>query len=119
MSESDPVRRAFDTSYRRLEVVLPADLGGAAPAAAPKRRRSARTGGAPSGDAVAAPMQGTVIKVAVQEGQEVEAGELLVVLEAMKMEQPLNAHKAGTVTGLTAKVGTTVPSGTVLCEIAG
>ena len=65
-----------------------------------------------------APMQGTIVKLGVEEGQQVEAGELVVVLEAMKMEQPINAHKAGTITGLTAEVGTTVSSGTVLCEIS-
>jgi acetyl-CoA/propionyl-CoA carboxylase biotin carboxyl carrier protein len=62
-------------------------------------------------------MQGTVVKVAVTEGQTVAAGELIVVLEAMKMEQPLTAHKAGVITNLAAEVGATVPSGTLLCEI--
>ena len=62
-------------------------------------------------------MQGTIVKVAVEEGQQVEAGDLVVVLEAMKMEQPINAHKAGTVTGLAAEVGATVANGAVLCEI--
>ena len=62
-------------------------------------------------------MQGTIVKVAVEEGQQVEDGDLVVVLEAMKMEQPLNAHKAGTVTGLTAEVGATVTTGAVICEI--
>ena len=62
-------------------------------------------------------MQGTIVKVAVEDGQSVEAGELVVVLEAMKMEQPLNAHKAGVISNLTAQVGETVPTGTVLCEI--
>ena len=62
-------------------------------------------------------MQGTIVKLAVADGQVVAAGDLVVVLEAMKMEQPLTAHKAGTVTGLTAEVGATVASGTVLCEI--
>ena len=62
-------------------------------------------------------MQGTIVKVAVEEGQEVAAGDLVVVLEAMKMEQPLTAHKAGTVTGLAAQVGETVTSGAVICEI--
>ncbi|MEK9735881.1 MAG: biotin/lipoyl-containing protein, partial [Candidatus Nanopelagicales bacterium] len=81
------------------------------------RKRERGAGGSASGDAVAAPMQGTVVKVAVEDGQKVEAGDLIVVLEAMKMEQPLNAHKAGTVTGLDATVGATVPTGTVLCEI--
>ncbi|MBI1379359.1 MAG: biotin/lipoyl-binding protein [Frankiales bacterium] len=109
---------------KRLEVVLPAGIalgnggGGAGPKKAPKR--TAKKGGsAASGDSVAAPMQGTIVKVAVEEGQAVEAGDLVVVLEAMKMEQPLTAHKAGTVTGLAAEVGATVPSGTVLLEITG
>jgi acetyl-CoA/propionyl-CoA carboxylase biotin carboxyl carrier protein len=62
-------------------------------------------------------MQGTVVKIAVTEGQTVAAGELIVVLEAMKMEQPLTAHKAGVITSLSCEVGVTVPSGTVLCEI--
>jgi acetyl-CoA/propionyl-CoA carboxylase biotin carboxyl carrier protein len=62
-------------------------------------------------------MQGTIVKIDVTEGQTVAAGDLIVVLEAMKMEQPLTAHKAGTITKLSAEVGTTVPSGTVLCEI--
>ena len=62
-------------------------------------------------------MQGTIVKVVVEEGQAVEAGELVVVLEAMKMEQPLTAHKSGVITGLAAEVGATVPSGTALCEI--
>jgi acetyl-CoA/propionyl-CoA carboxylase biotin carboxyl carrier protein len=108
---------------KRLEVVLPAGIafghgGGAAagPKKAPKRT-SKKGGSAASGDSVAAPMQGTIVKVAVEEGQVVAAGDLVVVLEAMKMEQPLTAHKAGTVTGLTAEVGSTVPSGTVLLEI--
>ena len=67
---------------------------------------------------MAAPMQGTVIKIAVEEGQVVEKGDLILVLEAMKMEQPLTAHRSGTVTGLSAEVGTTVPTGTVFCELA-
>jgi acetyl-CoA/propionyl-CoA carboxylase biotin carboxyl carrier protein len=62
-------------------------------------------------------MQGTIVKIAVEEGQHVEAGELVLVLEAMKMEQPINAHRAGTVTGLVAEVGATVASGAPLCEI--
>ena len=106
---------------RRLAVTLPAGLGGAStnksgPAKA-SRKRDRSSGSAASGDAVAAPMQGTVVKVAVEEGQQVAPGDLIVVLEAMKMEQPLTAHKAGIVTGLDAAVGATVPTGTVLCEI--
>jgi acetyl-CoA/propionyl-CoA carboxylase biotin carboxyl carrier protein len=62
-------------------------------------------------------MQGTIVKVAVEEGATVAAGDLVVVLEAMKMEQPLNAHKAGTITGLSAAVGEVVTSGTTICDI--
>jgi acetyl-CoA/propionyl-CoA carboxylase biotin carboxyl carrier protein len=62
-------------------------------------------------------MQGTIVKVAVEEGSTVALGDLVVVLEAMKMEQPITAHKAGTVTALTAEVGATVTNGAVLCEI--
>ncbi len=106
---------------KRLEVVLPAGFaaGAAAPAAAkkPKREKSKKAGAAASGDALTSPMQGTIVKVAVEEGQEVAEGEMVVVLEAMKMEQPLNAHKAGVVTGLSAEVGATVTSGAVVCEI--
>jgi acetyl-CoA/propionyl-CoA carboxylase biotin carboxyl carrier protein len=105
---------------KRVAVSLPADLaigGGSAKKTSAKRGKRKKAGAAASGDAVATPMQGTIVKVAVEEGQQVEAGDLVVVLEAMKMEQPLNAHKAGTVTGLTAETGATVPTGTVLCEI--
>ena len=70
-----------------------------------------------SGDAVKSPMQATVVKVAVEDGQQVVKGDLVVVLEAMKMEQPLKAHKAGTVTGLQAEVGATVTNGAVICEL--
>jgi acetyl-CoA/propionyl-CoA carboxylase biotin carboxyl carrier protein len=62
-------------------------------------------------------MQGTIVKLAVEDGQVVNVGDLVVVLEAMKMEQPINAHKAGTITGLVAAVGNTVTSGSVLCDI--
>jgi len=107
---------------KRLAVTLPAGLGAAPRAASngtakPGRKRERQAVGGASGDAVAAPMQGTVVKVAVDEGQAVQVGALIVVLEAMKMEQPLTAHKAGTISGLNATVGATVPTGTVLCEI--
>ncbi len=105
---------------KRVAVSLPADLaigGGGGKKSTAKRTKRKKAGGAASGDAVATPMQGTIVKVAVEEGQKVEAGDLVVVLEAMKMEQPLNAHKAGTITGLAAETGATVPTGTVLCEI--
>jgi acetyl-CoA/propionyl-CoA carboxylase biotin carboxyl carrier protein len=64
-------------------------------------------------------MQGTIVKVAVAEGDTVAAGDLVVVLEAMKMEQPLKAHRAGTVTGLSAQMGAGVAAGAVLCRIVG
>ena len=70
-----------------------------------------------TGDSLTAPMQGTIVKVAAADGDTVEAGQTIVVLEAMKMEQPLTAHKAGTVTGLNAEVGAVVTSGSVICEI--
>jgi acetyl-CoA/propionyl-CoA carboxylase, biotin carboxylase, biotin carboxyl carrier protein len=106
---------------KRLEVSLPAGFGAAAPSAsrkaAPKRSAGKKSGGAASGDALTAPMQGTIVKVAVSEGDVVAAGDLVVVLEAMKMEQPLNAHKAGTITGLSAEVGAVVTSGAAICDI--
>ena len=106
---------------KRLSVTLPATIAASRPAssngAKPRPRASKSSGGAASGEALVAPMQGTIVKVAVEEGQQVAVGDLIVVLEAMKMEQPLTAHRAGTVTGLAAEVGSTVPSGTTLCEI--
>ena len=68
-------------------------------------------------DALTAPMQGTIVKIAVEDGATVAEGDLVVVLEAMKMEQPITAHRAGVVTGLSAEVGATVSNGAVLCEI--
>ncbi|WP_433549384.1 acetyl/propionyl/methylcrotonyl-CoA carboxylase subunit alpha [Streptomyces sp. CA-294286] len=108
---------------KRLEVSLPSSLGmslartGLAAGAKPKRRAAKKSGSAASGDSLASPMQGTIVKVAVEEGQQVNEGDLIVVLEAMKMEQPLNAHRAGTVKGLTAEIGASVTSGALICEI--
>ncbi|WP_030570024.1 acetyl/propionyl/methylcrotonyl-CoA carboxylase subunit alpha [Streptomyces aureocirculatus] len=108
---------------KRLEVSLPSSLGmslartGLAAGAKPKRRAAKKSGPAASGDTLASPMQGTIVKVAVEEGQEVKEGDLIVVLEAMKMEQPLNAHRSGTVKGLLAEVGASLTSGAVICEI--
>jgi acetyl-CoA/propionyl-CoA carboxylase, biotin carboxylase, biotin carboxyl carrier protein len=81
------------------------------------RKRGAAGGAAASGDAVTAPMQGTVVKVAVEEGQEVSTGDLVVVLEAMKMENPVTAHKDGVITGLAVEPGAAITQGTVLAEI--
>ncbi|MEU0135363.1 biotin carboxylase N-terminal domain-containing protein [Streptomyces sp. NPDC006296] len=108
---------------KRLEVSLPSSLGmslartGLAAGAKPKRRAAKKSGSAASGDTLASPMQGTIVKIAVEEGQEVKEGDLVVVLEAMKMEQPLNAHRSGTVKGLSAEVGTSISSGAAICEI--
>jgi acetyl-CoA/propionyl-CoA carboxylase biotin carboxyl carrier protein len=107
---------------KRLEVVLPAGLGASAVSSATKKKPARRAGSggkgaAASGDSLTSPMQGTIVKIAVEEGATVAEGELVVVLEAMKMEQPLNAHKAGIVTGLSAEVGATVAAGAVICEI--
>jgi len=121
-------RVVVEVAGRRLEVVLPAGLGGSAggagstagrgAAARPGRRsRGTKSGSGASGDSLTSPMQGTIVKVIAEEGQQVAAGDLIVVLEAMKMEQPLSAHKAGTVTGLTAVVGDSVTSGAVICDI--
>jgi acetyl-CoA/propionyl-CoA carboxylase biotin carboxyl carrier protein len=108
---------------RRLEVSLPAGLaaGGPAPAAGggkPRKRGGGHGGSAAGGDSLTAPMQGTIVKVAVEDGATVAAGDLVVVLEAMKMEQPITAHKAGTISGLAAEVGASVTSGAVLCTIS-
>jgi acetyl-CoA/propionyl-CoA carboxylase biotin carboxyl carrier protein len=108
-----------EVAGRRLEVSLPSDLslrGGGAARTKP-RRRGGRAG-AVSGDAVIAPMQGTVVKVAVSDGDRVDTGDLIVVVEAMKMENPVTAHQAGIVTQLTMQVGTPVTHGTVICTIS-
>ena len=123
-------RVVVEVGGKRLEVVLPAALGlGRVPGTGPGR---ARSGGAPrrsprarstraagNGTTLASPMQGTIVKVAVAEGAQVAEGDLVVVLEAMKMEQPLVAHRAGTVQSLTAGVGSSVSAGTAICEIVG
>ena len=108
---------------KRLEVVLPASLGtgggsGAVkPAKAKKRSRSGGAAAAASGNALTSPMQGTIVKVAVGEGDLVAEGDLVVVLEAMKMEQPLTAHRAGIVIGLSAMAGETVSAGAIIALI--
>ena len=89
-----------------------------APAPVVKRHRAKQSsGGGATGTGLASPMQGTVVKIAVEEGSHVEAGDLIIVLEAMKMEQPLSAHKSGIVTNLKVVIGETVASATVLCDI--
>ncbi len=113
-------RRTFavEVNGRRIEVALPSSLiFGGAGRQRPKKRRTARTTAAASGDAVTAPMQGTVIKVNVAEGEQVEEGDLIVVLEAMKMENPVKAHKSGTVTSLAVDTGQQVNKAAVLMEL--
>jgi acetyl-CoA/propionyl-CoA carboxylase biotin carboxyl carrier protein len=110
---------------KRLEVVVPAALGqprrnGAAPASTERTRggsRGRRAAPTAGGDTLVSPMQGTIIKIVAEEGQHVSAGDVVVVLEAMKMEQPLTAHKDGTVTGLDVEVGQTVSAGAAICSL--
>ncbi|MGO4459305.1 biotin carboxylase N-terminal domain-containing protein [Streptomyces sp. M-16] len=124
-TEDEPGRETVvvEVGGKRLEVSLPSSLGmtlartAAAGGAKPKRRAAKKSGPAASGDTLASPMQGTIVKVAVEEGQQVNEGDLIVVLEAMKMEQPLNAHRSGTIVGLNAEVGASLTSGATICEI--
>jgi acetyl-CoA/propionyl-CoA carboxylase biotin carboxyl carrier protein len=111
-----------EVAGKRIEVSLPSSMGiSAMPAAA--SRTSPRRGGGPrpiataTGNTLTSPMQGTIVKIAVADGDQVSAGDLIVVLEAMKMEQPLNAHKSGVVTGLHAAVGDVIAAGAAICEL--
>jgi acetyl-CoA/propionyl-CoA carboxylase biotin carboxyl carrier protein len=146
-------RITVEVGGKRLDVVLPAGLLAADPAAAgwpggarpgqavrpggpgraggrgqrPQRGRAdggsatGPDGGSPASragaDDLVSPMQGTIIKIVAGEGERVAAGDTVVVLEAMKMEQPLTAHKDGTVTGLAVEIGQTVPAGGVVCQL--
>jgi acetyl-CoA/propionyl-CoA carboxylase, biotin carboxylase, biotin carboxyl carrier protein len=132
-------RITVEVGGKRLEVVIPAGLGGmggaggggtGAPGRAAARPRRGPSRGGPSGgseggtgrrvgggDALVSPMQGTIVQIVAAEGQRVAAGDTIVVLEAMKMEQPLTAHKDGTVTGLAVEVGQTVPAGEIICQL--
>ena len=114
-----------EVAGKRLEVSLPDRVtvaAGAAgrPAAVPPSRRSHATtaSAGASGDAVKSPMQASIIKIAVEDGQEVVKGDLVVVLEAMKMEQPLQAHKDGVIGNINAAAGTTVSAGHQLLTIS-
>ena len=115
-------RLVVEVGGKRVEVSLPADLaiGGGSPGKrkAPRRAVAASEGrGGATTDALTAPMQGTIVKIAVEEGTTVAEGDLVVVLEAMKMEQPLTAHKSGVITDLSATIGETVSSGTTIALI--
>ena len=114
----------LEVGGKRVEVTLPSQLlaspGARAAAPAPKRANSGKSGGgsaSASGNSITAPMQATIVKVAVAEGAQVAKGDLVVVLEAMKMEQPLTAHKDGTIQGINVEVGATVGAGTRLLDI--
>jgi acetyl-CoA/propionyl-CoA carboxylase, biotin carboxylase, biotin carboxyl carrier protein len=120
-SVDEPARERLivEVGGKRLEVIVPVSVRTtASPATSERARRSPRAASsAPAGDALISPMQGTIIKIAVTEGQVVSAGDVVVVLEAMKMEQPLVAHKDGTVAGLSVTVGQTVSSGATICTL--
>lgn len=121
--ESDELpaqKYVVEVDGRRVEVALPGSLvvgGGAAPRKKSKKRRGGGAKAAVSGDSVVAPMQGTVIKVNVENGQEVQEGEVIVVLEAMKMENPVKAHKSGIVSDLAVEAGSQINKGNPILEI--
>lgn len=119
--EDERTTVVVEVNGKRLEVSLPDLSGGAKPASKPavktRKSRSARGAAKGGGDELTSPMQGTIVKVAASDGDTVAEGDLILVLEAMKMEQPITAHKAGKVSGLSAKPGDTVTSGAVLATI--
>ncbi len=107
-----PEQLVAEVNGKRFEVLVHAPK----PVVKRHRAKQSMAGGA-GGSALASPMQGTVVKIAVDEGDRVQIGDLVIVLEAMKMEQPLMAHKAGVISNLSAVIGATVSSGTALCDI--
>jgi acetyl-CoA/propionyl-CoA carboxylase biotin carboxyl carrier protein len=124
-------RLTVEVGGKRLEVTVPAGLGGSRAAggvsgagvfgsggARGSRRGRGRSAPTGSGNTLVSPMQGTIVKIVASEGQRVSAGDVIVVLEAMKMEQPLTANQDGTVTGLAVEVGQTVTAGAAICELA-
>jgi acetyl-CoA/propionyl-CoA/long-chain acyl-CoA carboxylase, biotin carboxylase, biotin carboxyl carrier protein len=134
-SAGERERIVVEVGGKRLEVVLPAGLGvsgshGSGPATGSRVPRAGRRGGtsrgratsargSADGDSLVSPMQGTIVKIVAPNGERVAAGDTIVVLEAMKMEQPLTAHKDGTVSDLAVEVGQTVSAGQVICRLAG
>jgi acetyl-CoA/propionyl-CoA carboxylase biotin carboxyl carrier protein len=121
----DPGRERItvEVGGKRLQVTVPAGFGATAAAAQPqagKPRAGSRRGGGggrAASDELVSPMQGTIVKIVAANGAQVSAGDTIVVLEAMKMEQPLTAHRDGIVTGLSVQVGQTVPAGAVICQL--
>jgi acetyl-CoA/propionyl-CoA carboxylase, biotin carboxylase, biotin carboxyl carrier protein len=131
--EAERERIVVEVGGKRIEVSIPAGLGVQAPRPAgtqpvapadgrvgrrPAERRGSRPHGAADGDVLASPMQGTIVKIVATQGEQVTAGQTIVVLEAMKMEQPLSAHKDGTVRELSVAVGQTVSAGQAICRIS-
>jgi acetyl-CoA/propionyl-CoA carboxylase biotin carboxyl carrier protein len=111
-SHMAPEHLVTEINGKRFEIMVHA------PKPIVKRHRAkAGMAGGSGGSTLSSPMQGTVVKIAVEEGASVNVGDLIIVLEAMKMEQPLMAHKSGVISNLTAVIGATVSSGTILCEI--
>ena len=111
-----------EVNGKRIEVAVPEGTLGAGGGGGRKKKKSSRgrsTAAAAPTNALTSPMQGTIVKVAVEDGQTVSAGDTIVVLEAMKMEQPLTAHRGGTISGLGAQAGATVQSGEIICTIEG
>ncbi|HUC57411.1 MAG TPA: biotin carboxylase N-terminal domain-containing protein [Streptosporangiaceae bacterium] len=129
-AEAERERVIVEVGGRRLEVTVPASLGtgtGTGTVRVPvtsERRgrarpgRAARSSRAADTDQLVSPMQGTIVKIVAGNGRQVQSGDTIVVLEAMKMEQPLTAHKAGTIADLAVEVGQTVPAGQVICRLA-
>ena len=122
-SVADPPDReklTVEVDGKKLEVTVPRRAAVSTARSPERPRRATRQGAAaPAKNTLISPMQGTIIKIAVAEGQQVQAGAVVVVLEAMKMEQPLTAHKNGTITGLSVAIGQTVTSGEAICQIEG
>jgi acetyl-CoA/propionyl-CoA carboxylase biotin carboxyl carrier protein len=110
-------RLTVEVGGKRLEVTVPRSTPVSAQGAERPRRTARQAPSGPAGDILISPMQGTIIKIAVTDGQQVSTGDTVVMLEAMKMEQPLTAHKDGTVSGLSVAVGQTVASGEAICQI--
>lgn len=119
----EPELIAVEVNGRRMEVKLPAGFGTRPEARSktPKRPTRRDRGGAkvsaPSGNGLICPMQGTVVKLSVQEGEVIEEGQVVAVIEAMKMEQPLHAHRPGQVVRIAIAPGQPVNAGDVICEI--
>lgn len=117
--EESPAPRtiAVEVDGRRVEVSIPGDLIGTGGTRRAPRRSGAKSSSSASGDDVLAPMQGTVVTVLVEDGAEVTEGTPVLVLEAMKMENAVKAHKTGTVSGLAVSAGDGVKKSQLMLQI--